>query len=222
MVESQVCVFDAYGTLFDVAAPVRNAALHVAKAEAIAEIWRVRQLEYTWLRTMMERYVDFWQVTCDALDYALEATQCSDDDLRRALLASYRQPTLYPDVIEALQTVSGAGVRCAILSNATVEMLQHGAEHTGIHTSLDAMISVHGVGVFKPDPRVYKLAETHFGLPIQQQAFVTSNAWDAAGAALAGFRVIWVNRLGRPRERLPGSVDAELSDLSGLPGVLGL
>ncbi len=222
MVQLQVCVFDAYGTLFDVAAPVRDAAAHVAKSDAIAEIWRAKQLEYTWLRTVMARYVDFWQVTCDALDYALEATQCSDADLRRALLASYRQPTLYPDVIQALRALAGAGVRCAILSNATEEMLQRGVAHTGINSAFDAMMSVHGGGAFKPDPRVYKLAETHFGLPIGRQAFVTSNAWDAAGAALAGFRVIWVNRLGRPREHLPGGIDAELSDLSGLPRALGL
>jgi 2-haloacid dehalogenase len=223
----KACVFDAYGTLFDVAAAARRAARepeNAALAEAwprLAEYWRQKQLQYTWLRAITGDHVDFWQVTQDGLDWALDALGLDDPRMRDRLLALYRELDAYPEVPEMLRALKEDGMRTAILSNGAPGMLSDAVGSAMIGRYLDAVISVEEVGVFKPDPRVYELVGTHLGTARDEVLFVSSNGWDVAGAAAFGFRTVWVNRAGDPLDRLPGRPERILRDLSGLSACLG-
>jgi 2-haloacid dehalogenase len=217
----RACVFDAYGTLFDVHAAA--AALRPqlgARADALSQLWRAKQLEYTWLRSLMARHADFWQITADALDHALERSDV-DGALRAPLLQAYLTLRAYPEVTDVLRRLRAAGQRLAILSNGTPAMLAAAVEKAGIGALLGTVLSVEEVGVYKPDPRVYRLAVERLAVPAEQIAFLSSNAWDIHGAAAFGLRPVWINRLAAPAERLPGAAEHSLPDLSGLPGLLG-
>lgn len=215
-----VCVFDAYGTLFDVHAATRSHMDRLGDdAQGVSQVWRTKQLEYTWLRSLMGRYVDFWQVTTDALDFSLEQHGIDDPQTRQLLLDAYLQLDCYGEVPGVLRTLNEQGIRCAILSNGSPHMLASAVESAGLTELLDAVISVDPLGVFKPDPKVYELATTHFGVSANQISFQSSNAWDAVGAASFGFSVVWINRFGQPAERLDHRHTHELSDLDGLPGL---
>jgi 2-haloacid dehalogenase len=217
------CVFDAYGTLFDVHSAAARCRDDLGeKADAVSQTWRVRQLEYTWLRSLMGRHADFWRVTGDALDYALEAHGIDDAALRDRLMDCYLELDAYPDVKDALERLKGAGLKCAILSNGSPDMLDSAARVAGIADLLDALLSVEDVGIYKPHPTVYQLAVDRLGVAAERIAFQSSNAFDACGAASFGFRVAWVNRFGQQPERLPGTADAELTSLAELPALLGL
>jgi len=219
----KACVFDAYGTLFDVHSAVgRHRARLGENAAAVSTLWRTKQLEYTWLRSLMQRHADFWQVTADALDYALDSFGVNDSALRDDLLNAYLRLDCYPEVIEVLSTLKQAGMRLAILSNGSPRMLEAGAAGNGLDDLLDANLSVEAVGIFKPDPRVYQLAVDQLNVAPEQISFQSSNAWDAAGAASFGFKVAWINRFSQRRERLPDAPHAELQTLAGLPSLLGL
>lgn len=219
----EACVFDAYGTLFDVAAAAARCRddLH-GKADALAEVWRLKQLQYTWLRSLMRRYVDFTQVTGDALDYALAAVGIDDPPLRDRLLALYMELDAYPEVPEMLRRLRAGGLKTGILTNGSPRMIDAAVASAGIGDLLDAVLTVDVLGIYKPDPSVYRLAPDRFGLPAERIAFMSSNAWDAAAAADFGMTVVWVNRFGQPPERLPGTPVAELKSLEGLPALLGL
>ena len=221
-----ICVFDAYGTLFDVAAAARRAAAEPGR-EAIAdtwprlaETWRRKQLEYTWLRAAAGIHTDFWAVTCDGLDFALEAEGLADPALRARLLALYRELSAYPEVPEVLDTLRGRGLHTAILSNASPGMLEDAIASAGIGARLDAALSAESVGVFKPSPRVYELVGAAFGVARREVLFISSNGWDAWGAAAFGFRTAWVNRAGAPGERLTARPDHVLPDLTGVPEIV--
>lgn len=217
----RLCVFDAYGTLLDVHSAVATEQQALGeRAGAFSELWRRRQLEYTWLRSLMRTHRDFAGVTADALDYALAVHGIDDAALRERLLAAYRRLDAYPEVQETLRRLRGMGVKTAILSNGSPEMLDAAVASAGIADLLDAVISVEEAGIFKPAPEVYALATRRFGVPAAAVAFLSSNGWDAAGAAVFGFRVLWVNRTGAPRERLPGELAGELPDLASLPDLL--
>jgi len=217
------CVFDAYGTLFDVHSAVGRLRARIGgEADALSQLWRSKQLEYTWLRALMGRHADFWQVTCDALDYALARHQIDPGPIREPLLQAYLTLDAYPEVPAMLERLRAAGLKRAILSNGEPKMLQAGAQSAGIADLLDAVLSVEEVGVFKPDPRVYRLAVDRLGVAPKAIAFQSSNAWDVNGAATFGLRPVWINRQGAPPERLPGAAEHELRDLSGLPALLGL
>jgi 2-haloacid dehalogenase len=219
----RACVFDAYGTLFDVHSAVARLRGEVGdQAGALSELWRLRQLEYTWLRSLMGRHADFWQVTGEALDYALARLGIDPAPLREPLLQAYLKLDAYPEVPAMLERLRGAGLKLAILSNGEPKMLQAGAESAGIAALLDAILSVEAVGIFKPDPRVYQLAVDRLGVTPGEIAFQSSNAWDINGAACFGLRPVWINRFKAPPERLPGQAEHELSDLSALPGLLGI
>lgn len=218
----KACVFDAYGTLFDVnsaAAACRDAL--GAKWQAVSDTWRQKQLAYTWLRSLMGRYVDFRQVTAEALDFALASHGVGDDALRRRLLDLYDELQPYPEVRDVLARLRRAGMRCAILSNGSPDMLESAVTHAGLGGLLDAVYSVDEVGVFKPDPRVYALASEGLGLAPADICFQSSNAWDAHAAKVFGFRVVWCNRTRQPPERLPGAPDVEIADLTALPPLVG-
>jgi len=218
----EACVFDAYGTLFDVhSAVARERAALGDVADAVSATWRDKQLQYTWLRTLMGHHADFWQVTGDALDYALETHGAHDPALRDRLMDCYLSLDAYPEVADVLGQLKARGLRCAILSNGTPEMLAAAVGNAGVADMLDAVLSVEDIGIYKPDPRVYDLAVTRLGAPAGHIAFMSSNAWDAKGAAAFGFSVAWVNRFGQRPERLPGDIAAEIKTLSGLPPLLG-
>ena len=211
-------VFDAYGTLFDVAsAAARSRDALGDRWEALAETWRAKQLQYTWLRTLMGKHADFWQVTGESLDYALAAHSLGGGELRARLLASYERLGAYADARPALEALRAKGLRLAILSNGSPRMLAAAAESAGLAPLLERVISVEDVRVYKPSPAVYRLAPDRLGLWPAEIAFVSANGWDAAGAKAFGFSVAWCNRSGLPPERLPDGPDLELRSLSELP-----
>ncbi len=217
------CVFDAYGTLFDVHSAVgRHRPRLGEKADAVSALWRAKQLEYTWLRSLMHTHADFWQVTGDALDYALDAHGIADATLREDLLQAYRVLDCYPEVPAVLARLQRAGMKTAILSNGSPAMLAAAVEGSGLRGLLDAVLSVEDVGIYKPDPRVYRLAVERLDVAAPRVSFQSSNAWDAVAAAAFGFRVAWINRFGQRRERLPAQPHAELATLAELPPLLGL
>jgi 2-haloacid dehalogenase len=218
------CIFDAYGTLFDVAAAARSAASEPGRETfgrhwpAIAEKWRLKQLQYTWLRAVMGEHVGFWQVTQDGLDWALEAEGLGDDtDLRERLLQLYWELEAYPEVPAMLAALKEAGKDTAILSNGAPDMLDGAVKSAGIGALLDDVLSVESVGIFKPARVVYDLVGQRFGCAPEEVLFVSSNGWDACAAAGYGFNTVWVNRAGDPVDRLPAAPDRQLTDLSGIP-----
>ena len=220
--EISALVFDAYGTLFDVHSVTRRAeTLFPGKGAALSAAWRTKQLEYTWLRTLMGRYEDFSRVTASSLEWTfehlgLEAT----DEARRALLDEYRRLAMFPEVPAALTTLA-ATRPLAILSNGHPDMLQAVVEHNGLTDRFrGGVLSVHSAKRFKPDASVYRIAEEALGVPRAMMGFVSSNGWDAAGAKSFGLRVFWLNRAKAPVERLGVRPDAILSDLSELPALL--
>ena len=217
----KACVFDAYGTLFDIHSAVGKHRPRIGeKADALSMLWRTKQLEYTWLRSLMHAHVDFWQVTQDGLDYAMETCGIDDPDLRTDLMNAYLALDAYPDVKATLAALKQKGLRTAVLSNGSPRMLQAAVESAVIGDHLDGVFSVEEVGIYKPDPRVYQLACDHLGVRAGEISFQSSNAWDAAAAAHFGMRVAWVNRFGQKRERLPKPADLELTDLASLPELI--
>ncbi len=214
-------VFDAYGTLFDVHSAIGRHAGRVGKnAPEVSALWRTTQIEYSWLRSLMGRYTDFWQVTGDALDFALETHGIRNPPLREDLMKAYLSLTAYPDAAPTLATLHARGAQLAILSNGSPAMLHDAVTSAGLQGAFDAVLSVEEVGIFKPDPRVYQLAIDRLGLASASEAcFVSSNYWDAAGAASFGYRVAWVNRRSLPRDRLGASPEWEISSLAKLPAL---
>jgi 2-haloacid dehalogenase len=225
----RLCVFDAYGTLFDVAAAARRAAAEPGRAALaerwprLAELWRLKQLQYTWLRAITGAHADFRTVTEDGLDWALEATGLDGDaELRARLLALYRELDAYPEVPAVLDALRAGGRGTAILSNGSPEMLAAAVGSAGLADRLDAVLSVEEVGIFKPARAVYDLVGAHFATAPEEVLFVSANGWDAASAAAYGFRTVWVNRAGDPVDRLPTRPQHVAPDLSDVPRLAGL
>ncbi|MEP3784895.1 haloacid dehalogenase type II [Ascidiaceihabitans sp.] len=223
------CVFDAYGTLFDVAAAARQAAIEPNFSQIkdswpqLADHWRQKQLQYTWLRAISNAHTDFWEVTQDGLDWALEKMGVADDPaLRTRLLNLYWELQAYPEVPAMLTALKAGGMNTAILSNGSPKMLEGAVQSAGIGNVLDICLSVESVGIFKPDTRVYDLVGAHFGCAKDEVLFVSSNGWDAAGAAGYGFTTAWVNRAGEPMDRLPWTPQHVLPDLITIPKLSGL
>ncbi|MCU4653330.1 haloacid dehalogenase type II [Roseibacterium sp. SDUM158016] len=223
-----VCVFDAYGTLFDVSAAARDLAGEPGR-EAFAEVWqqvasdwRLKQLQYSWLRAVTGEHCDFWQVTQDGLDWALERAGVPDPDLREALLGLYWRLAAYPEVPAMLSRLKSAGLATAILSNGSPDMLHGAVGSAGLGPMLDDVLSVEDVGIFKPARAVYDLVGKRFSCEPSDVLFVSSNGWDAASAASYGFRTLWVNRAGDPVDRLPGRPGHVARDLTGIPALLGI
>jgi 2-haloacid dehalogenase len=217
----RACVFDAYGTLFDFAsAAARCSEVLGDKTAAVTALWRDKQLQYTWLRGLQGRHADFWQVTGDALDFTLETLGIPDPGVRDRLMSLYRTLDCFPEVPDVLARLKRAGFATAILSNGAPDMLEDAVTGAKLQNLLDHVISVEEVGVFKPHPSVYQRAVDRLGVPASTIAFQSSNAWDAYAASAFGMRVVWCNRYGQRRERLPGSPDREIGTLSELPQIL--
>jgi 2-haloacid dehalogenase len=218
----RACVFDAYGTLFDHASAA--AACRDVLGERfgpLASLWRDKQLQYTWLRAAQGRHADFWQVTGDALDFALDTLGIGPAGLRERLMSLYLTLDVFPEVPAVLQRLKAADFRLAILSNGSPDMLHAVVARAKIGAMFDAILSVEEVGVYKPHPQVYQLAVARLGIDRQAISFQSANAWDACAASAFGMRVVWCNRYGQRPERLPGRPDHEVTSLAELPALLG-
>jgi len=217
----KACVFDAYGTLFDVHSAVGKHRERLGDvADQVSAVWRTKQLEYTWLRSLMRRHADFWQVTREALEFAFEMHGVKDSELSADLMDAYLQLTCYPEVPEALAELNKRGFVIAILSNGTPAMLEAAVRNSRLEKLIPQIFSVETAGIFKPDPRVYQIAVDELSVKSEEIVFQSSNAWDAAGAAAYGFKVAWVNRFSQSPERLPGKPQVEIKDLSELSKLL--
>ena len=218
----RACVFDAYGTLFDVNSPVQTLATELGdKASELTRLWRQKQLEYTWLRSLMGVHADFWHVTGDALDYSLEALHIDDQGLRDELMTLYLKLDAYPDVVEALKAVRAKSKRTAILSNGSPSMLDSAVRASGLDKFIDMVLSVEDVGIYKPSRRVYRHAMQK--LQIQDApsiCFVSANSWDAQAAAQFGFQVVRLARSGGQEDRIPGKVSAKIESLRELAALV--
>lgn len=217
----QTCVFDAYGTLFDVTSVCSSGKDALGENwNALAELWRTKQLQYTWLRGLSGHHANFWQVTGDALDFALVTMRIEDSSLRERLMSLYLALSTYPEVPETLNRLRDAGMKLAILSNGTPTMLAKAAASAGIDHLLDAVLSVEEVKMYKPHPAVYRLACERLNLSAECICFISSNGWDAYSAKAFGLRVVWCNRASQPPERIPATPDVQICNLAELPQIV--
>ena len=218
----RACVFDAYGTLFDYASAAAGCRDVLGdKFGSLTSLWRDKQLQYTWLRSLQRKHADFWQVTGEALDFALETLGLAEPQLRSRLMDLYLKLEAFPEVPDMLRRLETAGLKTAILSNGSPKMLAAAVANAGIGSLLDAVLSVEEVQVYKPDPKVYRLAVDRLAVPAEAILFASSNAWDAYAASAFGMRVAWCNRYAQRPERLPGRPDHEISSLAELPALVG-
>jgi 2-haloacid dehalogenase len=223
LTDVKACIFDAYGTLFDFAsATARCTNIPDEHRAALTALWREKQLQYTWLRALQRRYVDFETVTRDALDFALDSFGIATPERRDELMAAYNTLDAFPEVGDVLRTIRAAGIRTAILSNGSPSMLRSAVHSAGLDGLLDAVLSVDAVRTFKTDPAVYQFALDELGLGVADVSFQSSNGWDAYAASAFGMRVVWCNRYRQRPERLPGVPDFEVQTLQALPALLGL
>jgi 2-haloacid dehalogenase len=218
LVGVKACVFDAYGTLFDFASAAKACREVLGDGiDKLTALWRDKQLQYTWLRALQGRHVDFWQVTSDALEFALETSAIDKPGLRDRLMNLYLTLDAFPEVPDTLERLKKAGLRTAILSNGSPKMLDAAVKAAEIDALVDEVLSVETVGVYKPHPKVYQLAVDRFGIPAAAIAYQSSNAWDAYAASAYGMQVVWCNRYGQQPERLPGKPDRSVRSLAELP-----
>ncbi len=217
----EACVFDAYGTLFDVNSAARSAQDSLGeKWQPLAELWRAKQLQYTWLRGLAGHHADFWQVTGDALDFALSTLKLDDPALRARLMNLYLILSAYPEVPDTLNRLKAAGMKLAILSNGTPAMLAAAVANAGITDLFDAILSVEEVKIYKPHPSVYGLACSRLKVAASRICFLSSNGWDAYSAKAFGFRALWCNRFGQAPEWIPETPDAQITTLAELPDIV--
>jgi 2-haloacid dehalogenase len=220
--ELQALVYDAYGTLFDVYSVFEKCEKNFpGKGSAISEIWRNKQLEYTWLRSLMGKYQNFWDLTDAGLRFACRALDLAlTEEIRRELLDNYLHLSPYPEVRETLESLGGR-VSQAVLSNGSPEMLNTVVDNNGLTPFFQAILSVDELQIFKPSPRVYQLAVDELGTPAEKIGFVSSNCWDAIGAKSFGFHVFWINRFKRPLDEMGIVPDHEIQTLDQIGPTLG-
>ena len=217
----RACVFDAYGTLFDFASAAASCPdVPAGMAPALTTMWRDKQLQYAWLRSLQGQYADFWQVTRDALDYALDALEVRQPGLADRLMDLYLALDTFPEVPQVLRDLKAAGITTAILSNGTPAMLAAIVDRARLAPALDAVFSVDRVRVYKTAHAVYQMAVDELGVATEAICFVSSNGWDAYAASAFGMRVVWCNRYGQRPERLPGRPDRMIRTLAELPAIL--
>lgn len=211
-----IFVFDAYGTLFNVHAAIIRCGQAGPDAERMSEIWRTKQLEYTWTLTLAGHYADFWILTERALDFALARVPAVDKALKPKLLEAYFQLDAFPDARTALRALKAKGHRTGILSNGSPKMLKGAVDAAQIGADLDAVLSVDVLKMFKPRPEVYRLVTDHYKCPPRDVTFVSSNRWDVMAATSVGFNGVWINRGKMPDEYLDFPPKTVLQDLSSL------
>lgn len=212
-----IFVFDAYGTVFDVHAAIARYRTEAGPdADRLSEIWRTKQLEYTWTLTLAGHYIDFWILTERALDYALARVPSVDKALKAKLMDAYDTCAAYPDALDALKTLKAKGHKLGTLSNGSPKMLANAVKSAGLEDVLEAQISVDAVKMFKTRPEVYKLVTDHYQCAPADVALITSNRWDVMGGTTFGFRCYWINRAKMPDEYPDFPPVAVLSSLKEL------
>ena len=215
------CVFDAYGTLFDVNAACRELSKEVGdKWNELSSLWRLRQVEYTWLRNSMNEYIDFWNITSDALDYAMETLNINNIKLKDDLLSLYLKLEAYPEVKSILGHIKKRGLKTAILSNGNKKMLESAVTNAKIQNLLDKILSADDCKVYKPAREVYDLVDKKMGVKKENIIFFSSNAWDMHAASNYGFKAIWVNRFESKLEKLPGKPVKIINSLEHIEKIL--
>ena len=221
-----ICIFDAYGTLFDVTSATRIVANEeeyssfLNHSVKVSNSWRIKQLEYSWLRNIMHEYIDFWQITKDALDFALEENQIKNEKLRQRLLDVYWNLSAYPEAHDVLTTLKANNIQTGILSNGSNQMLNSAVVSANLENYLDKIISIDGIEIYKPDPKVYQMVIDQFNCKIEEVLFISSNGWDIAGASKFGFTTLWVNRNLIPKDRLTFMPNKITNNLSTIPNIL--
>ncbi|MGI9349779.1 MAG: haloacid dehalogenase type II [Amylibacter sp.] len=221
-----ICIFDAYGTLFDVTSATRIVANEEEYSSfpnhsvKVSNSWRIKQLEYSWLRNIMHEYIDFWQITKDALDFALEENQIKNEKLRQRLLDVYWNLSAYPEAHDVLTTLKANNIQTGILSNGSNQMLNSAVVSANLKNYLDKIISIDGIEIYKPDPKVYQMVLDQFNCKIEEVLFISSNGWDIAGASKFGFTTLWVNRNLIPKDRLTFMPNKITNNLSTIPNIL--
>ena len=221
-----ICIFDAYGTLFDVTSATRIVANEEEYSSfpnhsvKVSNSWRIKQLEYSWLRNIMNEYIDFWQITKDALDFALEENQIKNEKLRQRLLDVYWNLSAYPEAQDVLTTLKANNIQTGILSNGSKQMLNSAVVSANLENYLDKIISIDGIEIYKPDPKVYQMVIDQFNCKIEEVLFISSNGWDIAGASKFGFTTLWVNRNLIPKDRLTFMPNKITNNLSTIPNIL--
>ena len=221
MKEIKACIFDAYGTLFDVNSACRELSKEVGHNwESLASLWRLRQVEYTWLRNSMNEYIDFWQITSDALDYAMETLEIENIKLKQDLLALYLKLEAYPEVKDLLKKLKQKGFKTGILSNGSIKMLNSAVDNANIRDLLDGILSVEECEIYKPSKKVYDLVEKNMKVKKENVMFFSSNAWDMHAASNYGFNTIWVNRFNAKLERLPGKPNNIVNSLEKIDEII--
>ena len=221
MKEIKACIFDAYGTLFDVNSACRELSKEVGHNwESLASLWRLRQVEYTWLRNSMNEYIDFWQITSDALDYAMETLDIENIKLKQDLLALYLKLEAYPEVKDLLKKLKQKDFKTGILSNGSMKMLNSAVDNANIRDLLDGILSVEECEIYKPSKKVYDLVEKNMKVKKENVMFFSSNAWDMHAASNYGFNTIWVNRFNAKLERLPGKPNNIVNSLEKIDEII--
>ena len=221
-----ICIFDAYGTLFDVTSATRIVANEEEYSSfpnhsvKVSNSWRIKQLEYSWLRNIMHEYIDFWQITKDALDFALEENQIKNEKLRQRLLDVYWNLSAYPEAQDVLTTLKANNIQTGILSNGSKQMLNSAVVSANLKNYLDKIISIDGIEIYKPDTKVYQMVIDQFNCKIEEVLFISSNGWDIAGASKFGFTTLWVNRNLIPKDRLTFMPNKITNNLSTIPNIL--
>ena len=221
-----ICIFDAYGTLFDVTSATRIVANEeeyssfLNHSVKVSNSWRIKQLEYSWLRNIMHEYIDFWQITKDALDFALEENQIKNEKLRQRLLDVYWNLSAYPEAHDVLTTLKANNIQTGILSNGSNQMLNSAVVSANLKNYLDKIISIDGIEIYKPDPKVYQMVLDQFNCKIEEVLFISSNGWDIAGASKFGFTTLWINRNLITKDRLTFMPNKITNNLSTIPNIL--
>ena len=217
----RACVFDVYGTLLDFNSAIKKLEDKIGpKSYQLGELWRRKQLEYSWLRTLMGKHADFDQITAAALDFCLSTLGIQDKELRNDLLGLFHKLEPFPEVSRILRELKGAKLRIVILSNGTPHTLNASLRQAGISLIFDEIYSIETVGKFKPHPDVYRIPCDGLGLEPRDIAFISANSWDIAGAASFGLKTIWVNRSGAENEVLTFDPTFEIIDLTILPELI--
>ena len=198
----KVCVFDAYGTLFDVNSAAAKCKEKIGnKWESFANAWRTTQLEYTWLRSLMKRHKNFWEITEDSLDHTMETFKIRKD-MRNELLDLYKKLSPYPEVKECLSEIKKKKFKIAILSNGTPDLLKELVENNNIKNCFDDIFSIESVGVYKPDSKVYEIPIKNYACNPNNICFMSSNTWDVSGGGIFGYNAVWVNRFNKVFDKL--------------------
>ena len=223
---ANICIFDAYGTLFDVMSAARMLANEKAYdkflkySEKVSNTWRIKQLEYTWLRNIMDDYLDFWQITKDGLDFALEESQIQNTQLRNRLLDLYWNLSAYSEARDVLIALKSNNIRTGILSNGSRDMLDSAVKSANLNDNLDVVLSIDKIKIYKPDPKVYQMVLDHFNCTKGDVLFISSNGWDISGASKFGFKTLWVNRNFNPQDRLNFKPWKIVNNLSAIPSIV--